>query len=112
MPSTKIGRSIWGMSFDRCWVCGLPEGIGRFLQIHEIARGVHRSKAITEPCCWMRVCSACHDTLAGMSIAQQLAMKFLNDPENYDRQWVNVIRGRAPDAVSVEEVMEAVEKLR
>ena len=112
MPSTKIGRSTWGMQFPTCWVCEQPEGIGHYLEIHEIARGVHRSKAITEPCCWMRVGSSCHDTLAGMSIAQQLALKFLNDPENYDRAKVCQIRGRADTAVTEDEVLEEVDKLR
>ena len=107
-----IGRSTWGMSFDRCWVCGKPEGIGRFLETHECARGVHRSKAVVEPCCWLRVCSNCHDTLAGMSIAQQLALKFLHDPENYNRIAVNRIRGRADEAVSESEVRAEVEKLK
>jgi hypothetical protein len=106
-----IGRSTWGMQFDRCWLCGKPEGIGRFLETHEIARGVHRSKGVAEPCCWMRVCSVCHDTLAGMTIAQQLALKWLNDSENYDRVLVNRIRDRADNAVSEAEVLAELEKL-
>jgi hypothetical protein len=59
----------------------------------------------------MRVGSSCHDTLAGMTIAQQLALKFLYDPENYDRAKVCQIRGRADTAVTEDEVLAEVEKL-
>jgi len=46
-----------------------------------------------------------------MTIAQQLALKWLNDSENYDRVLVNRIRDRADNAVSEAEVLAELEKL-
>jgi hypothetical protein len=42
--------------------------------------------------------------LDGMPIARQLAYKLIHDPEHYDRQRVNVLRRRQPDAVTEREV--------
>jgi len=34
----------------------------------------------------------------------QLALKFLHDPENYDREFVNTLRHRAANAISNSDV--------
>ena len=106
----KISRTLWGQQFDRCWCCGQPADPAkcRHLETHEIARGVHRAKAVAAPAAWIRVCSLCHDTVGSMSIVTQLAMKKINDPECYDRVAVNRMRGRADEAVTEAEVDEAV----
>jgi hypothetical protein len=44
------------------------------------------------------------------TVAYQLALKFRNDPAFFDRRLVNTLRGRAPDAVTEEEVNEIVEE--
>lgn len=107
MPSTKPSRTDFARQFQRCWFCWTVYP----LETHEIARGVHRSKAVVEPTAWLRVCNRCHDTVAGMTIAQQLAMKKVNDPENYDRVAVNRLRGRAAEAVTEADVDAEVERM-
>jgi len=75
--------------------------------IHEIARGSHRQAALGERCCLLHLCRACHDEMDDYSvwpIARQLAMKLLGDPEGYDRVRVNLIRGRAAEAITQDEV--------
>lgn len=106
-----IGRTLWGNQFSACWLCGRRTTFGRQLETHEIARGIHRSKAVCTPATWMRVCRQCHDTLGSMSIAAQLALKKINDPEWYDRIVVNRIRGRADEAITENEVDEEVRRL-
>lgn len=76
------------------------------LTIHEIARGASRQAALKEPAAWFRCCLRCHaEELDSMSIARQLAWKALANPETYDRVRVNILRRRAPDAVSEKEVI-------
>jgi len=43
--------------------------------------------------------------LDSMPIAEQLGIKALEDPENYDRVKVNLLRHRARDAISENEVI-------
>src|ERR1039458_1346722 len=105
---TRLTRTDWGKQFDRCWICG--NGVScadwRWLETHEIARGVHRSTAVTEVATWFRTCNHCHEAKMP-TIAGQLALKRKHDPENYDRVAVNLIRDRQPDAITEQEIDEA-----
>jgi hypothetical protein len=102
-------------SFNRCWLCGTL-AINTWppkLQIHHIVRGSDREKAKNERCVLIRTCERCHSAhLDGMSVARQLALKKINDPEGYDRILVNRLRGRADDAVSEGEVIMEVYDLQ
>ena len=51
------------------------------------------------------MCVYCHEHALG-SIAMQLAMKKIHDPETYNRIAVNRLRGRADDAITEAEVDE------
>ena len=76
--------------------------------VHEIARGPARHKALQERCCLLHLCRAHHDELGDYSqwpISRQLALKKWADPEFYNRRLVNEIRGREPEAITEEEVM-------
>ncbi len=75
--------------------------------IHEIARGPARQQAISERACLLHLCREHHDELGDYSqwpIARQLALKKWADRPGYDRQRVNEIRGRDPEAISELEV--------
>lgn len=103
----------FAMDFDYCWLCGrkAPEVFPPRLAIHHIVRGVHRAAAREERCTFIRTCPECHaDILDSMPIAGQLAIKLIHDREHYDRVKVNRLRGRADEAVSEEEVEEAVNR--
>lgn len=85
------------------------------LDIHEIARGSHRAEALHHRACWLRLCRACHEAIGDASawpVAAQLALKKVHDPQWYDRELVNRVRGRAPESITEEEVDVWVEKLR
>jgi hypothetical protein len=106
--ASKNKRTLWGQQFDTCMVCGIHQSqlvwLSR-LHTHEMARGPHRAAAMLEPAAWLRVCTGCHmGPLAAMPIVRQLAIKKIQDHENYDRVTVNRIRGRQPDAITEAEV--------
>ena len=98
------GRQVladFAEEFPQCWLCGATWP----LEIHHIARGCHREGGRYVRANLIRACSACHrGKLDAMPIARQLAIKQLWDEENYDRQAVNLLRGRQPDALTPADV--------
>lgn len=100
-------RDDFRRKFTKCFLLCGSDGT----DVHEIARGSFRQKALEEPATWLKVCRPCHDgDLEFLTIAQQLAYKLINDPANYDRLRVNELRRRAPNSVSERDV--AVEVAR
>ena len=102
-------------TFHRCWICNrtaMQSMFGR-LEIHHIARGVHRKKAKDKRSCLIRCCQPCHEKyLDGMEVVVQLAIKKMFDPEGYDRLEVNKLRRRAPEAITESEVDDALALLQ
>ena len=99
-------RQAFAREFPRCWICGK-----RADDVHEIARGPARGNAYADRSTWLRLCRLCHDDVGDYSkypIARQLWLKRTNDPEYYDRERVNMLRGRQPDAITESEVDDAV----
>jgi hypothetical protein len=99
-------RDEYRAEFPRCQWCG-----ERATDLHEIARGASRNAALSERCCWLHLCRACHEIVGGLPVVAQLAIKWLADPIGYDRRKVNEIRGRAPEAISEGDVDEWVRRL-
>ena len=100
-------RDQWSQERLRCFVCGKGVAHWKGLHTHEIARGVHRQKALKEPVAWLRVCGRCHEQLDDYQIwpiARQLALKKVCDLQHYDRVQVNRLRGRQDGAVTEAEV--------
>ena len=88
---------------QHCMACGRSGA----WDVHEIASGPARHKAIKEPCAWLLLCRPCHNEMHDRtiwSITRQLALKKKMDPDNYDRIRVNELRGRHPEAITEEEV--------
>ncbi len=86
-----------------CMVCG-----SYACDVHEMARGCHRSVAVKHRCCWLSLCRQCHeemDDYAVWPLTRQLAVKLLKDPEYFDLLKFNSIRGRAPGAITLAEVV-------
>lgn len=106
-------RTEWSKQFNFCWECGWPRynhDDGKFrLETHEIARGPARSKSLLKPAAWVRFCNACHADVG--SVTHQLAIKCLHDPENYNREAVNLLRNRQPYAITEAEVDAEVENI-
>ena len=100
----RLLRGEYQLMFPFCQVPGCDR-IGQ--DLHEICRGAHRQQAIGAGGCLLVVGRPHHDEMDDYSvwpIARQLAIKKRGDPEGYDRERVNEIRGRAPDAITEGEV--------
>lgn len=101
----REARDQYLKDFPFCFCCQKKYG----LAVHEIACGSARKAALKEPCAWMTMCSSCNTDLMTdynkWPIARQLALKFIHDPDNYDRRKVNELRGRAPESITPLDVM-------
>ena len=100
-------RQAFRDEFTACWLCKRPA-----VDIHEMTPGAGRRRGFQERATWIRTCRLCHATslqpfLVPYSLAGQLALKALRDPEWYDRELVLAIRGKAPTAVTEPEVVSA-----
>ena len=91
-----------------CWVCGARNN----LVIHEMAKRSQAPNKWGERCNYFLACNTCNcDVLEDPTLAHQLAIKALRDPDHYDRRRVNELRGRAPDAIDAEDVMHALTEI-
>jgi hypothetical protein len=89
-----------------CCLCG---GAGQ--DVHEIIGGTaYRMKAFVEPCCWLRVCREHHDQLQYMAKVDQLALKLLTDPQNFDLDRFHSVWGKPTTAITPAEVLYAVRR--
>lgn len=103
-------RAEFLREFARCFACGLGENqVWPPCAVHEMASGPARYAAIQQRAAWLVLCGPCHARLhaENWSVAYQLALKKKHDPAYYDRRLVNTLRGRAPEAVTEDEVNEA-----
>lgn len=111
MSKVRNPRAEFLKRFTHCPICGQP----RTMHVHEIASGPAREAALSEPCAQLPACDYCNSHLLTdhriWPIAKQLAIKAVIDPENYDRKRVNELRGRAEDAISEVEVIQAATTL-
>lgn len=102
-------REAWAEQFNRCWICFCTARnvsvTGPGLETHEIASRAQAPNRWAEKCNYFRSCPTCHrEVLSWICEALQLAYKRMNDPENYDRVKVNLMRGRQTNAISESEV--------
>lgn len=78
-------------------------------QCHEMARGIHRDKALEDRRSWLAVCWSCNcfelTDAKKWSLPKQLALKWIYDREYFDLEGFNVLRGRQPGAISMCEVV-------
>jgi hypothetical protein len=98
-------RRAWAESFDRCFVCGDGVRWGLPLEVHEIASRAQAPGKWADVRNYMLTCRMCHeDVLSWLCEAAQLALKSETDPLNYERVFINRIRGRADNAIAESEV--------
>lgn len=96
----------------KCEMCGCPwDG----LEVHEIANGRNRQKALDKPFAVLVLCNYCnvHEATdkAKWPDAKQLALLKRSRPEDYDLAAYNLLFARGPDRVTAEEVEAAVMEL-
>jgi hypothetical protein len=97
----------------RCWVCNRMMS-PRSLQVHEIHGGSSREKCRADQRGRIVTCASCHDALHNRKLwpkARVYALKFLRDPTNFDRAWLNKVWGRSINAITAEEVAAEFVKL-
>lgn len=111
-------QAIWQFRYDlcvevgKCEVCGMKRAVNRIC-CHEIASGTaDRRKARSKRFAILVVCAlGCHDVVQNEPKAVQLARLYLNRPGDLDVVAFNRLRGRAPDAITVQEVLDAADRI-
>ena len=96
-------RSTFREWSQQCMVCTFRE----CTEVHEICNGPDRQVALGRRETWLALCRRCHDEIGDKSlwpVERQLAVKLLHDPEWFDPEAVNIIRGRDPDAITIVEI--------
>lgn len=109
--TAEAEREAFALEFPQCMVPGCRR---QSCDVHEIARGPARRAAYLERCAWLSLCRICHDAMDDYSVwplDRQYALKALRDTAFYDRQRLNELRGRAPDAISEQEVIVSLLRL-
>lgn len=107
-------RADFGKQFTKCFLCGTMaiHTWPPLLETHEIARGPHRKEALENRCALLRTCQRCHEQyLDSMPIVTQLAIKAMNDGAYLDIEKTNLLRDRAPGAITDEEVAAEIDRL-
>ncbi len=91
----------------RCEICGCSRGI---LDVHEICRGVNRSKALDKRFALLLVCRLCHEELGSAKIwpqARQLAVIAVRRLLDFDlKAYLELTSPRAPNRITLREVLE------
>lgn len=95
-------RHAFARNKQFCELCGLEGN----LETHEIGNGAAKEECEKHPGLWIALARECHDKVQGWPKAKQLALRWLRD-----LQTLNRIRGRAPNAITWDEVMDELEHL-
>ncbi len=97
-------RAEWASRFYRCWICGTMRA-GVEYDIHEIASRGQAPGKWADLRSYFFTCRICHDeVLSWLPEDVQCAFKYMKDNKNYDRDFINRARGRAPNAIAEHEV--------
>lgn len=112
--AVKGPREDYKLAHPHCMVCG-----GRTVDVHELCAGPARVKAIEHAYTWLTVCRGpgtndCHEWLHDANawpLARALAVKLLNDSDNFDLVAVNVLRGRDESAITMADVVRHLQLL-
>lgn len=97
----KPATETWAAQFGKCWRCGVSGIWPLTLTIHHIVRGVLRQKNDLRTTAI--ACYDCHwreHNGDGIGLIGWLRLKRDHDPENFDLEAINALRGRAPGAIT------------
>jgi len=110
--SIKVGRKAWKMSQpEECSYC-LKKLPWDRLECHEMERRSHAPNRWAHVENYLLLCHECHaGPFAAMNHKRQLAVKLLADPENFSLEGFLAIKPRAPQYVTMREVIEELIEL-
>lgn len=99
-------RAAFRDEFPWCWYCEDAPAT----DVHEMASGVgNRSKAVQERFTWGSSCNDCNcnrlTDKREWPLERQLAVKWINDREFFERVAFNRLRGRADNAITMAEII-------
>jgi 5-methylcytosine-specific restriction endonuclease McrA len=114
--SIAEARKAWANSqWQECMACGATPQWPP-LAVHEIERRSHAPATWAAECNFLLLCEPCHSgPFATMPHARQLAYKYLRDQDHFDLDaWLrlNDPALKAPNRVTMEEILAAVEEIR
>lgn len=77
-------RRAFKESFARCMVPGCKERRLFWLAVHEVANGIHRQAALTEPTLQLVLCGPCHQKIhrENWDVEQELGLRALWFPDD------------------------------
>jgi hypothetical protein len=83
---------------------------GRYLCCHEMVKGTAgRPLAFSLRYCWLVLCAECNEgdfnDYSKFPPERQLALKWIHDRENFQLEDVNRLRGRAPQAITMAQII-------
>lgn len=113
LKKARVIREILKQEVGKCELCSpdlrtRPWGIPWGLQVHEIARGSHRHKALDKRFALLVVCPTCHElnlsSRKEWPEARQLAALRHSRPRDYDLKAYNKLIGCGPNRITEEEV--------
>lgn len=101
-------RSAYLDEMRRCAVNGSSPST----EVHEIAGGTDRKKALIEPATWLAVGRVGHDEVQGWPKAKQLALKLIVDPMRFDLEKFNAVYTGQERPVTIADVAKYLEFIR
>src|SRR5688500_17522972 len=96
-------RDDYRAMFPLCQWCRANGYIVRS-KLHEFSSCAARSASLGVRAALLQLCADSHRLMDWLQVDAQPAIKRLVDPDGYDRRAVNVLRGRAPEAITEREV--------
>ena len=95
-----------------CEICGCSRGT---LDVHEIARGVHRAASLDKPFALLIVCRACHSEKLSQPAewpeARQLACLAKSRPSQFSlTDYIALTSPRAPLRIEIQDILEWMEE--
>lgn len=107
MREVKPIRDALRAEVGCCEICGTSRGT---LDVHEIARGVHRERCLGERCALLIVCRSCHSEKLSQasewSEQRQLAVLACSRPRDFNlTRFLEITTPNAPRRIEIEEVI-------
>jgi hypothetical protein len=104
---------VWCAKWDHCWLCHCRGAWPTTLVVHHLVRGAFRvaDELSTTFICCPRCHEVQHTQNAAIGLHGCLAIKRLEDKDNYNLERFCVARGRAGASITEEEINEAAKIL-